>query len=116
MSDTNTIETTATETPVILSTKKIIEGRRETVAELVHAKMAELKKPITHTGLFHEIYPGHPEGKEAICKWNDIGRALTASVTAGTVIVNKVEGKRRTTYAVKVVEESTPEDNQGSDI
>ena len=94
--------------PVVMNTKKIIENRRSTVAELVHAKLTELNKPITHTGLFHEIYPGHPEGKEAVCKWNDIGKALRAEMTAGNVVESKVEGKRRTTYALKAAE-STPE-------
>ena len=125
MSDTNTTTTTATETPVILNAKKIIEARRSTTDEMVSAKMTELKKPITHTGLFHEIFPGHAEGKEAIRKWNDIGRVLAAKVTSGEYTVTKVEGKRRTTYqlasshgenAMKAVVEIPAEENTGSDI
>ena len=88
---------------IIVNTKKIIEDRRLTMEDLVHTKMVELKKPITHTGLFHEIFPAHPEGKEAILKWNDIGRVLTKKVNSGEYLVKKVEGKRRTTYEMVLV-------------
>lgn len=91
-------------TPSTLNTKKIVENRRLTMEELVHTKMGELKKPITHTGLFHEIFPGHEEGKEAIMKWNDIGRVLTKKVNSGEYTMKKVEGKRRTTFEMVVVE------------
>ena len=101
------------EVTLVLNTKKIIEARRATVEEMVREKFSLLTKPVTHTEMFHEIYPGHPEGKEAVQKWNDIGRVITKMLGTNEILEQKTEGKRRVKFS-KVPEvvaetESTPE-------
>ena len=95
--------------------KKELLERVNNIETLVRATFEKIEKPVTHTQLFWEMFPGAPDGKESIQKWNDIGRVITKMVNDGDLKAQKVEGKRRTTF-VKVPKENAPENEEGSGI
>ena len=95
------VETIEAAAPAGSKKKDAVEARRSTIEEKVRQKFADLTKPVTVTQMFFELFPNHPEGKEAIQKWNDINRTVGKLVNSGEVVATKPEGKRRTVFALK---------------
>lgn len=107
------VESTITEPKEVVQKKKNkeTEERRQGIVQLVETKLQELKKPITHTDLFFEIFGKDVEqSKKTDEQWRDIGRALQGFVNNGKAVSKIPEGKKRMVFSwmhEEVKEETT---------
>ena len=95
--------------PVKTKKNLVVDTRRQSIAQLVEAKLQEVTKPLEHTQVFYEVFgKDFPKGNDANEKWRDIGHVLLALVNSGKVLAHTPDGKKRDVFSWKreeVVEE-----------